>query len=203
MKENRRDKLRVAVVDDESIARARLIRMLKLVGGDSIEIVLECATAKEFLAQGPSAALDAAFVDIEMPGQDGLKAVEDWPGQRPQIVIATAHVQHALRAYNAYAIDYLTKPIVEERLEATVKRLQAYRPTASGMPGAEASTSLTARQLEILRLVADRKSNKEIGRALYISPFTVRNHLSALYRLFGVSSRCDLPLSDLRLETAA
>lgn len=191
------DGLRVAVVDDEPIARSRLSRLLSRVGGPSVKVVLECGTADEFLSVGPMSALDAAFVDVEMPGGDGLDAVTRWPGRRPQFIIVTAHEEHALRAFNARAIDYLTKPVSESRLRDSLDRAYAYRlrslirhsQTASAAPS---DVALTSRQVEILRLVSDQRSNKEIGRALELSHFTVRNHLSALYRLFGVNRRRDL-----------
>jgi DNA-binding NarL/FixJ family response regulator len=191
------DGLRVAVVDDEPIARSRLSRLLSRVGGPSVKVVLECGTTDEFLAVGPKTALDAAFVDVEMPGGDGLDAVTRWPGLRPQFIIVTAHGEHALRAFDARAIDYLTKPVSESRLRDSLDRAHAYRSrslighsqTASA---ALSDVALTSRQVEILRLVSDQRSNKEIGRALELSHFTVRNHLSALYRLFGVNGRHDL-----------
>lgn len=190
------DGLRVAVVDDEPIARMRLGRLLSVVGGPSVQVVLECGTAEEFLSSGPGAKLDAAFVDIEMPGGDGLDAVARWPGRPPQIVIVTAHQEHALRAFDARAIDYLTKPVSENSLREALDRACAYRLRTllrrSQTGPALAGVALSSRQVEILRLVSDRRSNKEIGRILELSHFTVRNHLSALYRLFGVDGRHDL-----------
>lgn len=129
-----------------------------------------------------------------MPGADGFEALRRWPGEPPQIVIVTAHPQHALRAYNARAIDYLTKPVCPDRLRLALERAHLYRlksPSdhALGSAGLLSDVALTSRQMEILRLVAEQRSNKEIGRALNLSHFTVRNHLSALYRLFGVSGR--------------
>lgn len=189
------DGLRVAVVDDEPIARSRLSRLLSVVGGPSIEVVLQCGTAHEFLALGPTAMLDVAFVDIEMPGGDGLDAVTGWTAaQRPQMVIVTAHHEHALRAFDARAIDYLTKPVLEGRLREALDRAYAYRPSTHQLPKSTAlpDICLTSRQVQMLQLLSKRRSNKEIGRALELSHFTVRNQLSALYRLFGVDRRHDL-----------
>lgn len=188
------DGLRVAVVDDERLARSRMRRLLSAVGGGAVNVVLECGTADEFLSHGPGAGLDAAFVDIEMPGGDAFDALRRWPGEPPQIVIVTAHPQHALRAYDARAIDYLTKPVCPDRLRLALDRAHTYRLKslrgyALGSAGLLSDASLTSRQIEILRLVAEQRSNKEIGRALNLSHFTVRNHLSALYRLFGVEGR--------------
>lgn len=191
---SRVDGLRVAVVDDEPLARSRMNRLLSSVGGPSVQVVLECRSAEEFLSRGPQATLDAAFVDVEMPGGDGLEAVTRWPGRRPQIIVVTAHQEHALRAFEARAIDYLTKPVSEVRLRQALDRARAYRLNAllsqsHSLAGATPGPALSSRQLEILALVAENRSNKEIGRALNLSHFTVRNHLSTLYRLFGVDGR--------------
>lgn len=186
------DGLRVAIVDDEPIARSRLGRLLSLVGGPSIEVVLECGTAQEFLALGPTTKLDLAFVDIEMPGGDGLDAVTQWTATpRPQVVVVTAHHEHALRAFDARAIDYLTKPVIESRLREALDRAYAYRQSTHRPLHSLAATDfcLTARQVQILQLLSEQRSNKEIGRALALSHFTVRNQLSALYRMFGVETR--------------
>lgn len=195
--------LRVAIVDDEPIARSRLRRLLNSVGESRIQVALECGSAEEFLSSGPDAALDAAFVDIEMPGGDGLDAIENWPGVKPHMVVVSAHPQHALRAFNARAIDYLTKPVSEARLREALDRAYTYRPTLISGHGADRPPvriiDLTPRQREILQLLADRRSNKEIARLLAVSPFTVRNHLSVLYRLFGVQSRRSLLASALQL----
>lgn len=169
-------------------------RLLSAVGGGSVNVVLECGTADEFLSYGPEARLDAAFVDIEMPGGDGLEAVRRWPGRPPQIVIVSAHPQYAMRAFNARAIDYLTKPVCPDRLRLALDRADTYRLRSllghsRGAVSLLSNAALTSRQIEILRLVAEQRSNKEIGRALNLSHFTVRNHLSALYRLFGVAGR--------------
>ena len=190
------DGLRVAVVDDEPIARSRLSRLLSMVGGPSIEVVLQCGTANEFLTAGPAAMLDAAFVDIEMPGGDGLEAVTRWPTERrPLIIVVTAHLEHAVRAFDARAIDYLSKPVSETRLRETLDRAYTYRSGTLPRPEAAPASSgliLSSRQVEILQLLSDQRSNKEIGRALDLSHFTVRNQLSALYRLFGVDKRHEL-----------
>ena len=195
--------LRVAIVDDEAIARSRLRRLLNSVGGSRIKVALECGSAEEFLSSGPYAALDAAFVDIEMPGRDVLDAIESWPGTMPHVVVVSAHPQHALRAFNARAIDYLTKPVSEARLREALDRAYTYRPIPTSADGADKHITrvvhLTRRQGEILDLLAADKSNKEIARVLAVSPFTIRNHLTVLYRLFGVQCRRTLLASALQL----
>lgn len=177
-------------MDDEPLARARMKRLLSDVAPERVSVVLECETAGSWLENGPSHELDLAFLDIEMPGGDGMSAVEAWPGRRPQIVFVSAHHEYALRAFDVRATDYLAKPVLEGRLLEAIARVEAQcRPCD---PEPVDLSRLSARQRDILALLASRKSNKEVARSLALSHFTVRNHLSALFRIFAVSGRREL-----------
>ncbi|MBU1540581.1 MAG: response regulator transcription factor [Alphaproteobacteria bacterium] len=186
--------LRVAIVDDEPIARSRLRRLLGGINSPPSTILMECGSADAILAQGPRLPLDAVFIDIEMPGRSGLAALERWRGRRPEFVLVTAHHEHALKAFDLQAADYLTKPVSEKRLHQTLTRLWSRcRATEAGTTGdALASMDLTERQVQILGLLGEGLANKEIARILGLSHFTVRNHLMALFRRYGVSRRVDL-----------
>lgn len=187
--------LRVAIVDDEPIARSRLRRILGRIASPPSTVLIECGSAEAILSQGRSLPLDAVFIDIEMPGRSGLSALEGWPGRRPEFVLVTAHHEHALKAFDLQATDYLTKPVSEERLHQTLTRLWSHcRATGvrSSGDGSSADEVLTERQIQILGLLGKGLANKEIAQALGLSHFTVRNHLMALFRLYGVSRRADL-----------
>jgi DNA-binding NarL/FixJ family response regulator len=195
MHETQVSPLRVAVVDDEPIARARLRRLLGQIDSPPSSILIECGSAEAILSQGRRLPLDAVFIDIEMPGRSGLAALERWQGPRPEFVFVTAHHEHALKAFDLQATDYLTKPVSEKRLHQTLTRLWRHcRPTGVGTSGEDSwpETGLTERQVQILALVGEGLANKEIARILGLSHFTVRNHLMALFRLYGVSRRGDL-----------
>lgn len=114
----------VAIVDDESLARARLRRLLEKVGGSAIRVVAECVDADELLATAASCSIDVLFLDIEMPGGNGFGALARWQGPRPQIVFVTAYAQHGVRAFDARATDYLMKPVSAERLRDTLERVR-------------------------------------------------------------------------------
>lgn len=182
--------LRVAIVDDEPLARARMRRLLSDIAPERVSVVLECGTAESWLQNGPSHQLDLAFLDIEMPGGDGMSAVEAWSGRRPQIVFVSAHHEYALRAFDVRATDYLTKPVLEGRLLEAIARAEAQCRPAE--PESVDLSQLSVRQLDILALLASHKSNKEVARSLALSHFTVRNHISALFRIFAVSGRREL-----------
>lgn len=187
--------LRVAIVDDEPIARGRLRRLLGCIETPGSEVVYECGTADMILAEAPSLSLDVVFIDIEMPGRSGLSALELWPGRRPEFVMVTAHHEHALRAFDLRATDYLTKPVADARLRQSLARVWSHcRPVETpGLPDRMLTgAGLTDRQSEILGLLGEGLANKEIARVLGLSHFTVRNHLMALFRLYGVSRREDL-----------
>lgn len=127
------NELRVAIVDDEPLARARLRRLLEKVGGHGLRIVAECVDADELLTIAAVTAIDVLFLDIEMPGGSGFAALQRWQGPRPQVVFVTAYAQHGVRAFDARATDYLMKPVSAERLRDTLERLRSAAPQAAAV----------------------------------------------------------------------
>lgn len=115
--------LRVAIVDDEPLARMRLARLLS--AQNDVQLVGEfgeAAAASEVL---PALRCDAIFLDIQMPEMDGFALLETMPvWRRPAIVFVTAHSRHALRAFDARALDYLLKPVDGQRLHESLKRIR-------------------------------------------------------------------------------
>lgn len=116
-------KLKALIADDEPLARERL--RLLLAGDPEIEVVQECRNGKEVMAALKDAAFDVLFLDIEMPGKNGFDIVEHLGSSRmPATVFVTAHHQHAVKAFDVCALDYLTKPVEPERLKATLGRVK-------------------------------------------------------------------------------
>lgn len=115
------------VVDDEPAARARLRRLLAALPGEAVSEVVEAEDAPGALAclaqQGP---FDVAVLDIEMPGGSGLQLAAQLPPST-RLVFSTAYEDHALRAFELGAVDYLLKPYGAERFATTVERLRALR----------------------------------------------------------------------------
>ncbi|MHA3770824.1 LytR/AlgR family response regulator transcription factor [Verrucomicrobiota bacterium sgz303538] len=126
--------LRVVLVDDEPLARERLIRLLG--NEEGVEIVAECgdgASAVDAVSQHKPNLL---LLDIQMPGMDGFDVVHALdPKALPSIVFVTAYDQHAVRAFEARALDYLLKPVSRARLRETLvrarERLQTATPSQS------------------------------------------------------------------------
>jgi len=119
--------MKALLIDDERIARAELRRLLG--AHPEIEIVGEARNGKEALEQIAALVPDVIFLDIQMPGLSGFELLErlDEP---PQVIFTTAFDQHALKAFEANALDYLLKPIAPERLANAVKKLQPARTLA-------------------------------------------------------------------------
>jgi two-component system LytT family response regulator len=113
--------IRVLVVDDEAPARQRLIDLLRQ--DSQVKVVLEARDGRTALEMIQSARPDLIFLDVQMPELDGLAVIETVGAARmPLTVFVTAYDQHAIRAFEANALDYLLKPFSDERLEATMAR---------------------------------------------------------------------------------
>lgn len=120
--------LKVAIVDDESLARARLRTLLADCSEPSARVAGEAenaAQAMELLSREP---FDLALLDIHMPGADGLRLAQAMRGlQRPPaVVFVTAHPGHAVTAFDLDAVDYLTKPVRQERLQQALVKAERF-----------------------------------------------------------------------------
>ena len=118
-------KLRVLIVDDELLARERLQGMLR--SDSTVAIVGECANGTEAIATIKSTPLDLVFLDMQMPGCDGLQVLAGLSEEnRPGIIFATAHERFAIDAFDVQAIDYLLKPFDRERLQTALRRAHEF-----------------------------------------------------------------------------
>ena len=113
-------RLRAFLIDDEPLALRRLGRMLQATG--RVEIVGQATDPRQGLSQLASEPVDVLFLDIHMPGLTGFQVVERIPAG-PALVFTTAHDEHAVRAFEVNAVDYLLKPVDRARLDATLDRL--------------------------------------------------------------------------------
>ncbi|KAF1723039.1 LytR/AlgR family response regulator transcription factor [Pseudoxanthomonas wuyuanensis] len=114
--------LRAVIADDEPLARARLQRLLGQM--DAVQVVAQCASARETIGALRSTAADVVFLDIRMPDADGFDVLQALPGARPQIVFVTAYAEHAVHAFDEDAADYLLKPFSADRLHAALERVR-------------------------------------------------------------------------------
>lgn len=113
--------IRAIIIDDERLARNRVRRLLR--SELDIVVVGEYASGRDFLAEVDSLRPDLLFLDVQMPGLDGFETLAALPpGAIPFVVFVTAFDQYAVRAFDAFAVDYLLKPYAPERFEKAVGR---------------------------------------------------------------------------------
>jgi len=121
--------LKVLLVDDEPLARLRLRSLLEACTEPRAEVLAEAGTASQAQSWLRDHACDLILLDVQMPGADGLQLADTLRERAseglgaPAIVFVTAHAEHALRAFELEAIDYLTKPVRRERLQAALARV--------------------------------------------------------------------------------
>lgn len=126
--------IRTLIVDDEPLARDRLRGFLK--AEDAVEVIGECGSGTDAIAAIRQAAPDLVFLDMQMPGCDGLQVLAELPEEkRPAIVFATAHERFAVDAFDVAAVDYLLKPFDRDRLQQALRRVQSHLQRSRG-PGA-------------------------------------------------------------------
>ena len=113
--------IRAIIVDDEPLARRGVRARLERAGG--FAVVAECSSGREAIAAIREHAPSVVFLDVQMPGVDGFGVVREIGVDRmPVVIFVTAYDTHALRAFEAHALDYLLKPIDDDRFAAAVER---------------------------------------------------------------------------------
>jgi two-component system response regulator AlgR len=127
--------MRVLIVDDEPLARLRLRTLIEGLESPRVASLTEAGDADSALAALQAAPADLVLLDIGLPGRDGLRlapALQSLPVP-PLVVFVTAHAEHALRAFELQALDYLTKPVKRERLQAALQRAAQQLALARGV----------------------------------------------------------------------
>jgi two-component system, LytTR family, response regulator AlgR len=127
--------MRVLIVDDEPLARLRLRTLIEGLESPGVASLTEAGDADSALAALQAAPADVVLLDIGLPGRDGLRlapALQSLPVP-PLVVFVTAHAEHALRAFELQALDYLTKPVKRERLQAALQRAAQQLALARGV----------------------------------------------------------------------
>ncbi len=117
------EKITALIVDDEPLARKYIRRMLEK--HSSVEIVAECGNGKEAVTSIVEVNPDLVFLDVQMPEMDGFTTLETLGAANlPQIVFVTAYEQHAIRAFEIHALDYLLKPFDQSRFDIAMARVE-------------------------------------------------------------------------------
>jgi two-component system LytT family response regulator len=135
--------MRALIIDDEDLARAVVREHLG--AHPDVEVAAECANGFEALKAVALHQPDLIFLDIQMPKLDGFEVLEllEAEGKRPAVVFVTAYDQHALRAFEAHAVDYLLKPFSRERFDAALAKARTLQAAQPAVP-APAALELAA-----------------------------------------------------------
>lgn len=151
-------------MDDEPWARTRIRSLLS--PEPDFTLVGECEGGAEAVRAITELAPQVVFLDVQMPGVDGFDVVEAiGVDTMPLVVFATAHQEHALRAFDAGAVDYLLKPVSEERFRRAIERVRR----DLGVPGAGArALGNTLRRARAMSEPAERLAVNKGGRVLFI-----------------------------------
>jgi DNA-binding NarL/FixJ family response regulator len=193
------DKIRILITDDHPVVREGLSGMLA--GQSDFEVIGLAADGDTAVKMHGSLAPDVTLMDLRMPGLDGVGAIKAIKAQQPssRIIVLTTYDSDAdiLRAIEAGATGYLLKDAPREELFRAIRA--AARGDSVLAPAvaarlmtrmrAPAEENLSAREIEVLQLVAKGASNKEIGKSLHISTATVKAHLIHIYGKLGVDDR--------------
>jgi two-component system LytT family response regulator len=135
--------MRALIVDDESLAREGVV--LRLQKFKDVEIVGECENGSSAVEKILELTPDVVFLDVQMPGMDGFEVLKALPPEDlPEVIFLTAYEQHALRAFEVHALDYLLKPVDDERFDIAVQR-------ARQVGGPESRVRMAERILAMLR----------------------------------------------------
>jgi two-component system LytT family response regulator len=121
----------VLIIDDEALARQRLRQLLH--SAPDFEVVGECADARHIAQVVRELRPDVVFLDVRMPHVDGFEAQETIRSLVRRVVFVTAHAEHAARAFDVAASDYLVKPVTQARFKAALDRIRG----SFGEPGSE------------------------------------------------------------------
>ncbi|MCR5868266.1 MAG: LytR/AlgR family response regulator transcription factor [Aquincola tertiaricarbonis] len=158
--------LRLLIVDDEPLARLRLATLVRDCAEPRCEVAAEAANGAQALAWLKLHPCDAVLLDVQMPGASGMQLAAELKQlpRVPAVVFVTAHADHALQAFELEAVDYLTKPVRRERLQAALQRVaqrlaryQALPPEVPALVVTERGRVWRVPLAEVLYLKAELK----------------------------------------------
>ncbi|GLX94419.1 response regulator transcription factor [Herbidospora sp. NBRC 101105] len=200
--------MKVVVVDDQQVMREGLVALLGLV--DGVEVVGDAGNGEEALRLVARARPEVVLMDLRMPVMDGVEATRRICRQYPEtavVVLTTYDDDRSVdSALLAGARGYLTKDAGRAEIAAALRSAAAGQSTftaavsrrlvealtrAAPPPPAALPDGLTAREAEVLRLVARGLSNTEIGAALFIAETTVKTHINNAFAKIGVRNRTE------------
>ena len=213
-----REAIKVLIVDDHPLFRDGLRQCLE--ARKELRVVAAVGGGEEmWKAIRTHGKPHIVLMDVEMPGEGGIELTqalhEKYPDVRVVMLTAFSDSERVFAALKAGAVGYLLKNVSPDDIRATVERAAAGEPMLSGEIAGrvlrefererqeeryrEQLAALTAREEEILKLLATGESNREIGRRLFISEQTVKNHVASIFRKLQVNDRTKAALLAMKL----
>jgi two-component system nitrate/nitrite response regulator NarL len=208
--------MKLLIVDDHPIMREGLVALLHQAGPQT-EVLAACDAAEGLGLADIHLDLDAVILDLSMPGLSGPSAIQEFGRRRPDVPVvvlsSSEDPDDVRRALASGALGYVPKSASPQTMLSALRlvlsgnvyvpplmlRAEAARHSNAGMVDAAGATSLTERQIDVLRLICRGLSNKEIGRELKLSEKTVKAHISAIFRALNVVNRAQAAVA-ARLE---
>jgi DNA-binding NarL/FixJ family response regulator len=203
------DRIRVLLVDDHAVVREGLRAFLQL--QPDIEVVGEADGGETALAVAARVEPDVVLMDLLMPDGDGIAAIRELREAQPRarVLVLSSYIDDAqvFSAIQAGAGGYQLKDIQPEALANAIRDVHAGRPALHAeaqarlmhrAADAPAGSSLTPRERDVLKLLAEGFPNKEIARRLFVSEKTVKTHVSSILQKLGVHDRTQAALAAVR-----
>jgi len=212
--------IRLLIADDHSIVR-KGIKVLVATEKD-MQVVGEAENGVEAVEKAAALCPDVILMDIVMPEMDGIEATRRITAERPEsrILVLTSFAadDKVFPAVKAGALGYLLKDSTPEELVEAIRQVHRGEPSLEpsiarkvlqelshpgGESGRQTADPLTERELEVLRLIAQGLSNKEIASKLFVAEWTVRSHVSNVLGKLHLASRTQAALYALRSGLAS
>jgi DNA-binding NarL/FixJ family response regulator len=189
----------VVIADDHPVVREGLVEIFK--SQKDIKVVAEASDGEEALALCNRLCPDVLLLDLRMPKKDGLQTITELTECRvgnPRVIVMTTYEseEDVRRALKAGAKGYLVKGTPPQQIRESVRRVAAgeafFPPTiAAKLAASMARTELSARERQVLRYLANGRSNKEIGTILVISENTVKAHVKSILTKLDAIGRAE------------
>jgi len=195
---SKKRRIRVLVADDHSVVREGLVSLIKRRA--DMTVVGEAATGREAVELWKLHRPDVTLLDLRMPELDGvgvIKAIRADDEKAPIVVLTTFDGdEDVYRAMQGGAKGYLLKDVPREALLDCIRRVHVGETClpvhlVAKLATRVSSRTLSEREMDVLKLMAEGKRNKEIGSALFISEGTVKSHAKGIFAKLSVSSRTE------------
>lgn len=199
------DAIKVLIIDDHPVVRLGLRTMLE--SEERIHVTGTASSAKEGIAEVRNIQPDVVLMDLRMPEMGGVEAIAELRrfDQNIRVLVLTNYEEdeYIFRALQAGAMGYLLKNTPQEEIiravEMVHQNMRCISPDiARRLTETIAREELTQRELEVLKLVADGFTNKEIAERLFISAKTARNHVASCLLKLGVQDRTEAATTAIR-----